>query len=123
MYTVSPFNGVKLFQSEDGKDYLVSIVEIKNDLAKPENVQSRIASIKAKAYASQYLNGSSVSTDVIIVTKEERAKYSIISKTEMQEILRESSSGFIEGMELLTKFVNSDEKQAVYIYYWEVNKR
>jgi len=120
MYTASPFNGVKLFQSEYGKDYLVSVVELKNDPAKPESVQSRIASVKAKAYASQYLNGSNVSTDVIVITTNERLKDSVISKTEMQEILKESSTGFVDGMEMLTKFESENKKQVVYIYYKKI---
>jgi len=123
MYNSSPFNGVKLFQSEDGTDYMVSVVELKNDPAKPESVQSRIASVKAKAYASQYLNGSDVSAEFIVITTNERTKDSVVSKTEMQEILKESSTGFIEGMELLTKFENKDGKEIVYIFFRDIKKK
>ena len=123
MYNAQAFNGVKLLQTEDGGDYMISVVELKKDPAKPENIMSRIASVKAKAYASQYINGSNVSSEVVIVTTEEKTKDSVITKTEMQESLKESSMGFADGMELLTNFDSNDGKQAVYIYYREVKKK
>ena len=122
MYNAQPFNGVKILQNQDGQNYIISVVQLKEDPSKSEIIQNRIASVKAKAYASQYMNGSIVSTDVIIVTREERAKDSIISKIEMQEILRESSNGFVDGMELLNKFQSNEGKQMVYIYYREIKK-
>jgi hypothetical protein len=123
MYNASPFNGVKQFQTEDGKDFFVSVVELKNDPAMSESVQSRIASVKAKVYASQYLNGSSVSTDVIVVTTNQKTKDSVIIKTEMQEILKENSAGFVDGMEMLTKFESNSGKDIVYIYYRPIQKK
>ena len=123
MYNAQAFNGVKLLQTEDGGDYMISVVELKKDPVKSESIMSRIASVKAKAYASQYINGSNVSSQVVIVTTEEKTKDSIITKTEMQESLKESSTGFADGMELLTNFDSNDGKQAVYIYYREVKKK
>ncbi len=122
MYNAQAFNGVKMLQTEDGQDYMISLVELKKDPAKSESIQSRIASVKAKAYASQYINGSNVSSEVVIVTSEEKTKDSVITKTEMQETLKESSVGFADGMELLTNFESNDGKQTVYIYYREVKK-
>ena len=123
MYNAQAFNGVKMLQTEDGQDYMISVVELKKDPAKTESIMSRIASVKAKAFASQYINGSNVSSEVIIVTTEEKTKDSVITKTEMQESLKESSIGFADGMELLTNFDSNDGKQAVYIYYREVKKK
>lgn len=123
MYNAQPFNGVKMLQTQDGIDYMVSVVELKKDPNKPENIQSRIASVKAKAYASQYINGSNVSMDVVVITKEERTKDSIITKTTIQEVLKENSNGFVEGMEFLTRFNTNDEKQSIYIYYRELKKK
>jgi len=123
MYSAQPFNGVKLLQSQDGQDYMISVVELKKDPAKPENIMSRIASVKAKAYASQYINGSNVSSEVIIVNTEEKTKDSVVTKSEMQEVLKESSAGFAEGMELLSNFESEDRKQTVYIYYRLIKKK
>jgi hypothetical protein len=123
MYNAKAFNGVKMLQTEDGQDYMISVVELKKDPAKTESIMSRIASVKAKAFASQYINGSDVNSEVVIITKEEKTKDSIITKTEMQESLKESSTGFADGMELLINFDSNEGNQAVYIYYREVRKK
>ena len=123
MYNVQPFNGVKLFQTEDGKDYIISVVEIRNDPSRPESIQSRIATIKAKSYASEFLNGSNISSEVFLITNEVKTKDSIITKTTMQEILSESSTGFIDEFELLIKFNGNDSKQMIYVFYKRINSK
>lgn len=122
MYTVQPFDGVKLLQNQDGVDYLISLVALVKDPSKPESVQSRVASIKAKAFASQYLNGSTTKSEVIVVTTEQKTTDSTIIKTYLQETLKESSMGFVQGMELLINFDSTDGKQVIYVYYKEIIK-
>ena len=117
MYQSQPFSGIKLLQTQDGHDYMVSVVEVNKDPSRSESIQSRIASVKAKAYASQYLNGSNISSEVIVVTTENKRKDSVYNSTTIQEILKESSIGFVEGMELLSKFESPDTLHLVYIYY------
>jgi hypothetical protein len=117
MYNTQPFNGVKILQTQEGIDYMVSVVELKKDPSKSESILSRIASVKAKAYASQYINGSNISTDVYVITTEEKAKDSVITKTTMQEVFKESSIGFVDGMELLTKFEALRDTVLVYVYF------
>ena len=123
MYNTQPFDGVKLFQTQDGVDYMVCLVALKKDPSKSESIQSRIASVKAKAFASQYVNGSNISSEVIVITTEQKTKDSIITKTHLQETLKESSMGFAEGMELLLNFDSNDGKQNVYIYYREIKNK
>lgn len=122
MYNSQPFDGVKVLQTQDGQDYMISVVQLKKDASRPANIESRIASVKSKSYASQYVNGSQVSSEVIIITTESKGKDSVIKKTDMQEILKETSMGFAEGMELLINFDSNDGKQVVYVYYKEVKK-
>jgi len=122
MYNTQPFNGVKMLQTQDGQNYMISVVQLKKDASRPINIESRIASVKSKSYASQYLNGSQVSSDVIIVTTETKSKDSVIRKTEMQEILKESSMGFVDGLELLINFESNDGNMIVYVYYREIQK-
>lgn len=122
MYNSQPFDGVKVLQTQDGQDYMISVVQLKKDASRPANIESRIASVKSKSYASQYVNGSQVSSEVIIITTESKGKDSVIKKTDMQEILKETSIGFAEGMELLINFDSNDGKQVVYVYYKEVKK-
>jgi hypothetical protein len=122
MYNVYSFSGDKLLQTEDEQGYMISVVELILDPAKPESIQSRIVSVKAKAYASQYINGSKISTEVVIITKEDKVKDSVITKTEKQESLKETSMRLADGMELFTNFKKNDWKQVVYIYYKEVKR-
>ncbi len=123
MYISHPFNGVKLLKNQDGQDYMVSVVELKKDPSKSESILSRIASVKAKAYASQYINGSNVLIEVLVVTTEERNKDSVINKTILQEILKENSVGFVDYMELLTNFDSSDGSKSVYVFYYEMKQK
>lgn len=123
IYNTQKFEGIKVLQTQDGLDYMVSVVSLKKDPSKSESILTRIASIKAKAYASQYLNGSNVSSEVIVITNQDKSKDSIITKTNMQEILKETSIGFIEGIELLANFESNDGKQIVYIYYREIKNK
>ena len=122
MYNAQPFDGVKVLQTQDGKDYMISVVGLKKDPNRPANVESRIASVKAKAFACQYVNGSNVSTEVTIVTTEQKTKDSTVTKTEMKELLKETTIGFAEGMELLINFESNDGKQVLYVYYREIKK-
>ena len=122
MFNAQAFDGIKILQTEEGIPYMISVVSIKKDPSRSESVQSRIASVKSKAFASQYVNGSYISSEVIIVSKEEKSKDIVITKTELQETLKETSMGFAEGMELLINFESNDGKQVVYIYYKEIKK-
>ena len=120
MYNTQPFDGVKVLQNQEGQNYLISVVQFKKDETRPKNTESRIASVKAKAYASQYINGSNVSIEVLVVTTEERNKDSVINKTTLQEILKENSVGFVDYMELLANFDSSDGSKSVYVFYREM---
>jgi len=122
IYNVQAFEGVKILQTQDGLDYMVSVVALKKGTNKPESLLSRIASIKAKAFASQYVNGSDISSNVTIVTTDEKTKDSVITKTSIQEVLKETSIGFAEGMELLINFESNNGKQIVYVYFREIKK-
>jgi hypothetical protein len=116
MYNSHPFNGVKLLESDDFSKYLISVVDLKKDAQKSENIQSRIASIKAKGYASQFLNGSNVATEITIISTEERSKDSIKTRVETKETLKETSIGFIENLEFLMKFQNQLGDIDVFVY-------
>ncbi len=122
MYFSQPFNGVKLLQSQEGQDYMVSVVELMKDSSKSESILSRIAIIKAKSYVSQYINGSNVSTDIIIVTTEEKGKDSVITKTTMQEMIKESSVGYVDGMEYLVRFSSSNGTHDIYVFYKKIKR-
>ncbi len=120
VYNSQPFDGIKILQNQNGQDYIVSVVQLKKDESRSKIIESRIASVKAKSFASQLVNGSYISSDLIIT--ETKTKDSIKEKIELTEILKEQSFGFVEGMELLNSFESNDGKYVVYIFYKEIKK-
>ena len=122
MYNSESFSGVKILQTEEGVKFMISVVEQKKDSTKSDMILNRISSLKAKSYASQYINGSNISTDVYIITSEERTKDSVIANTTMHEVFKESSYGFVDEMVLLTKFESNDSKHLIFVYYKEFKK-
>ncbi len=119
MYSINPFDGIKLMQNDDAKNYLICVISIKNDSNKTENILFTIADAKARAKASQYLNGSNTSIELILITNEDKTSSSV-SSVQTTEILKESSAGFINGIELLTNFVTPNKADRVFIYYKEI---
>lgn len=112
MYNNAPFEGVRAVNDYDNA-YLVSVlaldpVKYKNN----ESVINRVASVKAMAQASRYLNGSSITQDMIIHTTE---KSDGTSDTDIIENIRENSVGYVKAMEQLTNFTRSDGK-TVFIF-------
>lgn len=113
MYTASPFEGVKLLEDYDNQ-YLLSVIVL--DPAKygnNESTMTRVASVKAMSEASRFFNGSRITTDLVITTKED-GKSNVT--TEMLERINEKSVGYIKSLSQLTNFSNADNKQ-VFIYY------
>lgn len=120
MYTNNPFDGIKIMQNDDGNKYMICVVSLKNDPNKTESTFFTIADAKARAKASQNLNGTNSSIEFIVISKEEKSSSNALSSTETTEIIKESSSGFINGIELLSNFVSSTKLERVFIYYKEI---
>lgn len=113
MYTATPFEGVKLLEDYDNQ-YLLSVIVL--DPAKygnNESTMTRVASVKAMSEVSRFFNGSRITTDLVITTKED-GKSNVT--TEMLEKINEKSIGYIKSLSQLTNFSNADNKQ-VFIYY------
>ena len=113
MYTATPFEGVKLLEDYDNQ-YLLSVIVL--DPAKygnNESTMTRVASVKAMSEASRFFNGSRITTDLVITTKED-GKSNVT--TEMLDKINEKSIGYIKSLSQLTNFSNADNKQ-VFIYY------
>jgi len=116
MYNTTPFEGVKIMDDYTAQ-YLVSVLSL--DKAKYPNstTMARIAQVKAQSQASSYINGTSVSTDLIIKTTETTDQGETKSVVETLESIREKGNGFINGMELLTNFDIEEGKRHLFIYY------
>jgi hypothetical protein len=115
MYKNAPYD-VKIVEDYDN-NYLVSAVML--DPAKyggNENAMLRVASVKAMSQASRYFNGSSITADLVITTKEDAQGN---ANTEIVEKIRENSIGYVKQLEHLSNFTNDEGKQ-VFIYLKQV---
>lgn len=112
MYNNAPFDGVRAVNDYDNA-YLISVLAL--DPSKYQNNESvinRVASVKAMAQVSRFLNGSNITQDMIIHTTE---KANGTSDTEIIENIHENSVGYVKAMEQLTNFKRNDGKQ-VFIF-------
>jgi len=121
MYTATPFEGVKIVDDYDHQ-YLVSVISL--DKAKYTNPSdmNRVAQIKAQSQANTFLNGATISLDMVIKTSEKTSKDSTSTLVETVEIIKQNSMGFTQGLELLTNFENADSTRMVFMYYREIKQ-
>lgn len=121
MYTASPFEGVKIVDDYDHQ-YLLSVISL--DKAKYTNpsIMNRVAQVKAQSQASTFLNGATISMDMVIRTSELTSKDSTSTLVETVESIKQNSMGFTQGLELLSNFENADSKRMVFMYYREFKK-
>ncbi len=112
-YLKQPFEGVKII-STPKINYYVSVVTLVPQKYTSETLMDRVASIKAKQQANILFNGAIISSDLIIKTDS-------IGNTTSTEVIREQATGFVEGLEILSKYPVNEK--TVYIFYGELNKK
>lgn len=118
MYNESPFEGVRIVDDYNST-YLISVLALDRNKYKTETALNRVASVKAMAQASRYINGSTISQEMIIHTREQSNGK---SDTEIMETIRESSFGHLKSLELLTNFSGQNNMQ-VYIFLKKLEER
>ena len=121
MYASAPFDGVKIIEDYDHQ-YLVSVIGIDKAKYTDPSVMNRVAQVKAQSQVNTYLNGASIDMNTIIRTTETTENNQTKSVTESIEQIKQNSTGFSHGLELLTNFENSDSKKMVYVYMREIKK-
>jgi hypothetical protein len=60
--------------------------------------------------------------DIVIKTSEKTTSNSNTTLVETIESIKQNSTGFTQGLELLTNFDNADSKRLVFIYMREIIK-
>jgi hypothetical protein len=122
MYSSKPFEGVKNIDDYNHQ-YLVSLISLEKAKYTNESVMNRVVQVKAQSQANTFLNGATISMDMVITTKEFKDSTNT-SKTMVETIeqIKQSSIGFSQGLELLTNFDNSDNLRVVYIFMREFKK-
>ena len=116
MYKHATFD-IKVVEDYDNH-YLVSVVIL--DPAKyggSESTMLRVASVKAMSQASRYFNGSSITADLLITTKEDAEGN---ANTEILEKIKEKSIGYVNQLEHLSNFRNDEGKQ-VFLYAKQID--
>ena len=115
MYKHAPYD-VKVV-NDYSDNYLVSAVVL--DPAKyggNESTMLRVASVKAMSQASRYFNGSSITADLLITTKEDTDGN---ANTEIIEKIKENTVGYVNQLEHLSNFTNEEGKQ-VFLYVKQI---
>jgi hypothetical protein len=122
MYAAKPFEGVKIVDDYDHQ-YLISVISLEKAKYTSEATLNRVAQVKAQSQASTFLNGATISMDMVITTKESKDSANN-NKTivETVEQIKQNSIGFSQGLELLTNFDNTNSLRIVFIYIRELNK-
>ncbi len=122
MYTAKPFEGVKIVDDYDHQ-YLISVISLEKVKYTSESIMNRVAQVKAQSQASTFLNGATISMDMVITTKETKdSTNNVKTIVETVELIKQNSVGFSQGLELLTNFDNADSLRMVFIYIRELKK-
>ena len=88
-----------------------------------ESTMNRVAQVKAQSQASTFLNGATISMDMVITTKESKdSTNNVKTIVETVEQIKQSSVGFSQGLELLSNFDNADSLRMIFIYIRELKK-
>lgn len=121
MYTANPFEGVKIVD-DNNNQFIISVISLDKAKYSDPSVMNRIAQVKAQSQANTFLNGATISMDMVIKTSEKTTSNSNTTLVETIESIKQNSSGFTQGLELLTNFDNADGKKLVLIYMREIIK-
>ena len=121
MYNSAPFEGVKVIDDYDHQ-YFISVLSLEKGKYPNEAMMNRVAQVKGQSQANIFFNGSTISSDLVIKTTENKSTDKTNSAVETIESIKENAMGFVKSMELLTNFDNPDGKRMVFIFYKEMNK-
>ena len=117
MYNNEPFEGVRVVKDYDNA-YLLSVLSLDKTKYPNESTLNRVASVKAMSEASRFLNGSNITSEIIIHTTE-NADGS--GDTWVLENIKERSVGYVKQLQQLTNFTASNGRQ-VFIFYKLLDK-
>ena len=121
MYNAAPFEGVKVIDDYDHQ-YFISVLSLEKGKYPNEAMMNRVAQVKGQSQANIFFNGSTISSDLVIKTTENKSTDKPSTAVETIESIKENAMGFVKSMELLTNFDNPDGKRMVFIFYKEMTK-
>jgi hypothetical protein len=122
MYNNKPFEGVRVVDDYDHK-YLISVVSLEKAKYTSESIMNRVAQVKSRQQANTFFNGSSISSELIIHTTEVKSGDNSSTNTTTEEVIKEQSLGFVEGLEELTRFDSQDALKCIIIFIRELEQK
>lgn len=121
MYMSSPYDGVKIIEDYDHQ-YMVSVIGMDKAKYADPSVMNRVAQVKAQSQVNTFLNGASIDMSLVVRTTETTEGGQSKVTTESLEQIKQNSTGFSQGLELLSNFDNAEGKKVVYVYVREIKK-
>lgn len=122
MYASTPFEGVKIIDDYNHQ-YLISVVSLDKAKYPSPSIMNRVAQVKSQSQANTFLNGSQVTSETVISTKDsvvnDSTKKTVVTVVEK---IKENAIGFVNGMELLTNFDSKEATRMVFIFIKEIKK-
>lgn len=119
MYNNSPFDGCRIVDDYDNS-YLLSVVTLDKTRYKTPQIMNRVAEVKSQRNAGEFFNGSQSFTEMTIKTPKGEEHES--DMTEVYELIRVNSMGYVKQMQLLTSF-EDNVGMRVFVYYKKVDKK
>ena len=113
MYFSEPFQGVKVVSDVD-KCYLVCVVV--EAFTNNEYTVQRKSEVKAMRYANEFLNGTQISSNTIVLMKEDSDGNSY---EEIEDFIESRSIGYVQQMQLLSTFEDNQGK-TVFVFCKEL---
>ena len=117
MYNNAPFDGCRIVDDYDNS-YLLSVVALDKSKYKTPQIMNRVAEVKSQRNAGEFFNGSQSYTSMTIKTP--KAEEHESDMTEVYELIRVNSIGYVKQMQLLTSFEDATGMQ-VFVYYKKVD--
>jgi hypothetical protein len=120
MYKATPFDGVKIVDDYDNQ-YLVSVLSLDKTKYTSPSIMNRVAQVKAQSQANTFLNGATISIEMVVNTKETVGQSTnTVTVVESIEKIKQNSVGFTKGLELLTNYDSEDGLRVIFVYSREI---
>jgi hypothetical protein len=120
MYKATPFDGVKIVDDYDNQ-YLVSVLSLDKTKYTNPSIMNRVAQVKAQSQANTFLNGATISIEMVVNTKETVGQSTnTVTVVESIEKIKQNSVGFTKGLELLTNYDSEDGLRVIFVYSREI---
>jgi hypothetical protein len=105
------FDGARVVISPKER-YVVATVTLDNQKQGSMSMRDRLARMRANQMSNTLINGSAITSEIVLRTDGENA-----SETDVSEVIKEFSMGFIPGLQMLSS-QEVVEGSTTYIFYF-----